>query len=249
MRCTIPPRTSVDFHILNAADPFDQHPAQLIHSFHIPVKLSIHQLCRPGKPCNSRHIFSTRTHSLLLPASIYDRIHSDAVFYIQKSDTFRAMYLMSADRQQIHIHSGRIDPELAESLHGVHMEQCLRVTALDQRTGFRHRLYTSDLVIYMHDRYQDRVLPHRPLQFLQGDPPLTVHREISHLKSLSLQIRHGLQNSRMLHPCRDQMPSSSVMSHRRTDQRNIIRLRTAGSKQNLFLIHFHQSGQRFSGIP
>ena len=47
-----------------------------------------------------------------------------------------------------------------------------------------------------------------------------------------------LQDCGVLDLCRDQMLSAPVIRHRGTDERQIIRLRPARCKKNLFLLYF-----------
>ena len=249
MRRPLPSRTAVDPHIFYTADTIDQHFPQPVHSIHIPVQVCVDQFRSPGKTRDARHVFRPGAHTFLLTAAVDDRIHPGTASDIQETNAFRPVDLMRTDGKQINIHLRRMDPELTEALHSIHMKKRLRIAAPDQLSRLRQRLHTPDLIIDMHDRHQDRIPADGTLQILQRYPAQTIHRKISHLKSLPLQIGHRLQDRRMLHPRGDHMPASSVIRHGRTDQRNIVRLRTAGCKKDLLLAYLQQPGQGFSCIP
>ena len=47
------------------------------------------------------------------------------------------------------------------SLHGIHMEQRLRIPLFDDPPRLFHRLHCADLVIDLHDRNEDGIVPER----------------------------------------------------------------------------------------
>ena len=53
---------------------------------------------------------------------------------------------------------------------------------------------------------------------------------------------HRFQDCRVFYPGGDQMHSAAPVRHGRADQRQIIRLRPAGSKNNLLFIYLQKSG-------
>ena len=85
----------------------------------------------------------------------------------------------------------------------------------------------SDLIIGMHNGYQNRFFTDCFLQILQADPALSIHRQIGHAKSLILQIPHCLYHCRMFYLCRDQMPSHAVIGHRGAYYGDIIGFRSS----------------------
>ena len=122
------------------------------------------------------------------------------------------------------------------------MEQCARIYFFDQCSYLRSRFHRTDLIVGVHDRHEDRIGPNALLQVLHPHPSGTIHRKICHTESLLFQIFHCFEHRRMLYSGSDQMRAVSSVCHRHSDQRQIIRLRPAGSKNNLLFIYLQQSG-------
>ena len=100
----------------------------------------------------------------------------------------------------------------------------------------------------MHDGHQNSLGTDGVFQILQGYPPPCVHRQVSDLEPLALQILHGLQHRRMFHLGGDQMIALSAVCHGTADQRQIVGFRPPRSKKDFLCLNLQDTCQRLSGI-
>ena len=144
---------------------------------------------------------------------------------------------MSADGEHIDPPFLGVDLRFAKTLHCVHMEQRRRILGIDALRDLPDRLHRADLVVRVHDGYQDRVVPNGLLHEIGGDNSVLINRKIGHLESLGFQIAHRFQDGRMLDRGCDQMAASAGVCQSPADNRDIVGLRAAGSEEEIFLIH------------
>ena len=220
-------RNPVDAYTFHLADLFRKIFLQLIQPPRILIQMGVYQLCRLGHTRDTGHVLRAGTHIFLLAAAVYDGLELYPLPHIEESHALGAVDLMAAGRQQIDLHPPGQYPEFAKPLHRVHMEKDRGVSALDQRSRLLDRLQRSHLIVGVHDRYQNRFGPYGRLQILQGYPPPGIHRQISDLKSLTLQILHGLQHRRMFHLSGYQVIALSAGGHGAADQGHIVCFRAS----------------------
>ena len=84
-------------------------------------------------------------------------LQTDAVRHIEQARPLGAVDLVPAGSEQVDLHPLRQDLGLAEALHGIHVEEGLRIGRLDGPADLRDRLHGADLIVGVHDRHQDRV--------------------------------------------------------------------------------------------
>ena len=233
MRCAVPSAKSIDPHVFHRGNAVGKPLFQRIHPIQIGIQVLIHLLCRFSHACDCRNIFCTGAQSPLLSAAEHDRTDFHAIPDIQKSDSLRSVDFVSRNRQHVDFHPFRQNFCLAIALHRVHVEQRVRIDAFDQLARLCDRLKGSDLIIRVHDRNQNRIRTDRRFQIGQTDFSVFIDRQIRHLKALLLQILHRIEDRRMLNRCRNQMLALPCICIRCTAQRQIIRLRPAGGKEDL----------------
>ena len=78
----------------------------------------------------------------------------------QCSRSFWSMYLMATYRHQIDTHPFRVNVIFAKCLNRIHMKERLRILFFDNLCDLLNRLYCTYLIIYIHNRYKDRILVH-----------------------------------------------------------------------------------------
>ena len=198
---------------------------------------------------DSRNIVRSGTHSILLPASIDQRIYLHPLIYEQKSGSLGPMDFVSADGKHIYLHSLWKDRILSEGLYRVYMEKSTRIPAAQHFSDFRHRLHRSDLIIHHHDGHQYRILRHCILQIMKIQNAVSANRKLDNLIAHSLQCRGRSRDRRMLNRCSDNPSASAPVRERRPEQRPVIGLRSAGCKINLARIHLQNPGQNFRASP
>ena len=151
---------SVDRHLIQFSYALDKSSLAGAESGMIFIKMTIEHFRCFCKSRNTGHILGTGAEVLLLSATEYDGLDLHPFPYIQQSDALRSVDLVSTDGQQINVHLLGIDPGFSESLYRIHMEQRIRVHLFDQSSGFLNGLQGSDLVIRVHDRYQNGLRCH-----------------------------------------------------------------------------------------
>ena len=149
------------------------------------------------------------------------------------------MDLMPTDGQQVNLGPFRINPVFSKSLHCIHMKNDLSIVGLDNPGSLIYRLYRTRFIIHIHNGNQDRFRTESFLKVRQCHPSKPVYRKKRHPEAFLLfQITHGIQDSRMLYGCSDQMISPSLIGTGSADQRKIVTLRSAGSKENFLFLNF-----------
>ena len=86
------------------------------------LMILINQLCRLTKPCNSRYIFCSGTHSLLLISTPDDWLYLCSILNINKSDSLWAVNLMPTYRNHICFPFLRVTIQLTICLNTIGME-------------------------------------------------------------------------------------------------------------------------------
>ena len=67
---------------------------------------------------------------------------------------------------------------------------------------------------------------------------IMVHRKIGHTESKLLEKRCRVVDGRMFHAGGDDVVSGALICKRRSDQRQIVGLGSAGGKEDLLILHF-----------
>ena len=155
---------------------------------------------------------------------------------------------MAADRQEVDPRLFGQDAGLAEALDSVHMEEGAGIAAFDGRADLLYGLYGADLIVGMHDRYQDGVLPDGRFDRLRGYLSFGIDGQICHFKSLLLQKPHGLQDRRMFDHRRNQMASAAPHGHGRADDGQVVGFGPAGGIDQVSGPDFQYPGQN-GGSP
>ena len=198
------------------------------------------------------NIFCAGPQAVLLSSAVHLRYQPHAVCNIEKSGSLGTMDLVSADRQKVNIHPFGINLCLAEALHCIDMKERIRICGFDGLSDLFDRLHCADNIIRMHNRHQDRVRTDSCRDLFRGDQAVPVNTQPGDLKSLCLQIFHGLQNCRVLDQACDQMFSLPLRSHGRADDRKVVRLRSAGCEAKILFLRLQDPGQdlfRFRNAP
>ena len=67
---------------------------------------------------------------------------------------------------------------------------------------------------------------------------VVVHRQVGHTESKLLEERCRIVDGRMFHAGGDNVVSGTLIRERRSDQRQIVGLGSAGGEENLLILHF-----------
>ena len=113
----------------------------------------------------------------LLAAADDESRQVDALFNIKRADTFWAMNLMSADRNQIRPRIFQI--HLAKALNGIGMKDSPPL----QAANFLYRHNGSRLVVYRHDGNQCSLIVYGSTQLRCIETALIIHPDIRDVKS------------------------------------------------------------------
>ena len=130
------------------------------------------------------------------------------------------MKLVSAGTQQINIVLLDRNRNMSKSLYRICVEQY--PVFVGNRSQFPNRLYRTNLIIYMHHGYKDRVFTHRLCQCFHRDPSLRVYREIGYFKPLFLQKDQRIVHRGMFNGCGNDMISGTLICQCRPNQCHIV---------------------------
>ena len=117
------------------------------------------------------------------------------------------------------------------------MKKCCRIFFFYSCSCLLNRHDCANLIVYMHKRYKNRILPYGIFQLLNTYHAVMVNRQICDFKALLLKKLHHRQNRCMLDRGCDDMPSGSLICHCSTYYCSIIRLCATGCKEYLLVLH------------
>ena len=152
------------------------------------------------------------------------------------------MDLVSADCEKVDSHFFRIDAVFAESLDRIYVIECLWALLMNHLCDLLNRHHCTDFVIYKHGGYHDRVWSQNGFQCIHLYSALCIYRKVGDLEPLLLKIQCRLADCRMFYRGDDDVVSVSFVCHCTADECKVVRLRTTGSKQDLFFLYFQDSG-------
>ena len=118
----------------------------------------------------------------------------------------------------------------------------------DGLSCFRDRLKSSDLVVDVHGRDQDRLVAQFPLQIFNINMSQGVHRKMRDPESCLLKHAQRLQYSGMLNGCGNDMIAGSSACHGSADQRPVIGFGPSGGKEDLGRRHTERRRDALFGL-
>ena len=158
-----------------------------------PDRLGAHLFLRErgrlAEADDQRHRERARTHAALVTATVDDRIDADArlAAHPQRTDALGAVHLVRRDRDEVGLRRFDVERNLAGALHGVDVEQRLRVLRLDRRADRVDVLDDADLVVREHDADDDRLVGHRGRHHLGRDDAVLLRGEVRDLAAFALE--------------------------------------------------------------
>ena len=150
----------------------------------VPVQVPAEHLRGQGHAGDPGDVLGPGPHAALLAAPVQEGLQTDTVRHIEQARPLGAVDLVAACRQQVDLHPLGQDLRLAEALHGVHVEEGLRIGCLDGPADLRDRLYGADLIVGVHDRDQDGVGADRRSHLVRRDQAVPVDAQAGDLKAL-----------------------------------------------------------------
>ena len=137
--------------ILDSGYALDEPAFQFPHQCCLHLQILIDHLRRKTDACDPRYILRTRTDILLLFSAEHDRSYLHFTVNIEKSDSLRAVDLVSACRQKIDPHPLRPDAVFSISLHSIRVEKDRRLIGFHDLCRLLYRLDCPHLIVYIHD--------------------------------------------------------------------------------------------------
>src|SRR5690606_6244598 len=135
-----------------------------------------------------------RSHAALMPTAVH--LCRDPDLWrspdVKRPHTFRAINLVSREREQIHLKICNIHWQLAGGLGSINMKQhatCSQALANGTDIGQR-----PELIIDHHHADQHRVIPKRGLDRLNGYPTISAWLQPGNLNALLLQPLAGIND-------------------------------------------------------
>ena len=130
MWCAVTPNRTVEPNAIQSTHAFHKTLFKTIQVLYLFVKIRKNLLNCPCHSCNTWNILCTRTHSFLLSPTKNNWTHFCPLIDVQKPNTFWPMYLVSTGRQQVNMHTFRINSILPKPLYSIHMKQSIGIHAL-----------------------------------------------------------------------------------------------------------------------
>ena len=136
-----------------------------------------------------------RPKASLLTTSRDDGVNSDprTSAHVARTDTHRAVDLVSRDGHQVDVHLVDVHGDLANGLSSVSVEEHLVTTA--KLANLRKRLLDTDLVVDSHDRNKTSLRPDGLRQLVHVDQAVVLHGQVCDLEAFVLQMSAAVQDT------------------------------------------------------
>lgn len=141
---------------------------------------------------------SAAAKTTLLTSSCQERDQTDSgtTTDIESTNTLGAVNLVPTDTEQVNVHLGDIDGDLADSLGSVGMEKDLLGAA--ELANLLQGLDHTDLVVDSHDGDQGGVGADSSLEVIHGDQSVLSHGQVGDLETFIGQNTARIQNALVL---------------------------------------------------
>ena len=175
-------------------EPGLQPPAQPLaqreHPLRLGGALEPRELGRLAEPDDAGHVQRSGAEAALVPAAVHlrDEPHAGLAPDVERAHALRPVHLVRGERGEIDVRLLDVERHLADALHRVAVEEHAR--------GARHppdlldRVDDAHLVVRVHDRDEDRVLPQRRREARGIEPAVLLDVEEGHLEALPLERVH-----------------------------------------------------------
>src|SRR5690606_473815 len=87
--------------------------------------------------------------------------------------------------------------DFGKRLNPVHVVECLRITAFNQRPDLLHRLNRANLIVYMDRADEDGLISQRPGELIQVYVALPVYRKESNLETFFFKLAAAVEDRRV----------------------------------------------------
>ena len=153
---------------------------------------------------------------------------------VERADTFRTVYLVSGNREQVDVVRLYVHGNFSDGLHGVHVEE--NAAFLGDFPDFADRLDNADFVVRVHRRDQNRLRDNRAAEIVERDATFLIDRKVGDLIALVLKPLATIEHRLVLgHLCNDVISLLPVPLRNALD-REVVRFgRTA--REHDFLGH------------
>ena len=138
-----------------------------------------------------------------------------------------------------------VDRNLADRLHRVGVED--HVALVTELADFGDRLDDADLVVGEHDRDQDGLVVHRPLQVVEVDQAVGLHRQIGDAIAVFLEALAGIEHRLVLGDLGDDVVAALPVHLGDALDREVVALGRAGGEDDLLGGRADQLGDLFAG--
>jgi len=215
-------------------------PASLRHLF-------LRDGTRLAQADDARNIERAGAHAAFVSAAVNQRhqLHARILAaHIERACAFRTIQFVSGDGHDIEVHFVYVDWNLANCLHRVGMENHTALAA--QLADFRDRLQHANLIVGCHDRDQNRLVVHCPLQVVEIDQPILPQRQIGHAEAEFLQMLAGVKHRLMFGGRGDNVVALLAVHLGHALDGEVVALGSARGEDDLFRGRADQLGDSFA---
>src|SRR5476649_2300994 len=156
------------------------------------------------------------THAALVTAAVHGSFdaHARLAAHVQRADAFRTVGLVGGERHQVDFQFRQVNVDLAGGLSRVDMQQDALGTG--QLADGRNVVDGADFVVHVDHGNQDGVFTQRGLDHGRSHDTVGGWLEVGDLKTFTLQLAHGVEDSLVLNLGGDQVLAFGRVEMRRT---------------------------------
>lgn len=160
-----------------------------------------------------------------------DRIHARTLAHEQRTQSLRSVDLVAANGVKVNAQSGYVDRHLPQRLNAIRMQIDGR---LARDTGdFRDGLHSSELVVGVHDRNQQRRRAQRAADIVGIHHAAGTYANIRDFNALAFELSAGIQNRGVLNGGRHKMLLRSPRMPHNAEDRQVIGFGAAAREHDL----------------
>ena len=189
-----------------------------------------------------------RTHTALVATAVHLRFQADAGFaaHKQRANAFGAVGFVRGQAHQIDGHFRQVELDAAGGLGSVGVEDHTLFAADGSDGG--DVLDHADFVVHEHHAGQDGVGADGRLEGLQIDQAVSLHVQVSHFKTLALQLAAGVEHGLVLGFDRDDVFALGLVEMRGTLERQVVGFGGTRSPDDFTRVGTDQCGHLFAGF-
>ena len=189
-----------------------------------------------GHPGYARNVLGAGATLLLLAPAQEHRLPGRAIADVEDADALRAIQLVSGEAEEIDAEGRGRDIHGAGRLHGIGVDDYVRVLRFRDPRDLRDRLERPDLVVGGHDGDDRGFGRHRGFERRQVHQSLGIDGQIGRAESFAFELLDRVKHSVVFDSGSDDVAAAAAfaLGHRRATNRGVIGLGASAGEDDLF---------------